>query len=466
MRKDQNIANQIDIYLLVMFLIMVAFGIVNIHSASNASFDVSVFDLSNNTGKQIMWLGVSLFIGLIIMVVDVKVIRFSVYPAYFIVLGLLLAVLFMPAINGQKSWFGYGGFGIQPAEFAKITTALVLADYLSKINVKLQNIQNVIVANMILILPGLLILMQPDAGTLVVFTSFLFVMYREGITYDPIIVRVINSYPSVRIKNTWIGSNFIPILFVVVILSLVTLTIRESEIIVPFTLIPLRGKYIIVLFIAVCFVLFYLIIQRIAGKRERPKLIALGLVSGILLSLLVIGVDFGFENLKDHQKDRIELALGLTEDPHGKDYNRYRAMSAVGSGGWTGKGYHNATVASPVLNHVPEQETDFIFCTLSEEWGFLGSFLLVLVFSTFLVRIIIVAERQKNVFSRIYAYSVAMVLFYHFAINIGMNIGLAPVIGIPLPFFSYGGSSLLSFSVMFFILLKLDSERFNMLSQE
>jgi rod shape determining protein RodA len=466
MRKDKNIAQQTDYLLLGIYLLMVVFGIVNIHSASNASFDVSIFDISNNTGKQIMWFGISLFIGLIIMVFDLRLVKASIYPSYLIVLVLLVAVLFMPPINGQKSWFGVGSFGIQPAEFAKITTALVLADYISKINVKLQNIQSVVLANMIIILPGILILLQPDAGTLVVFTAFLFVMYREGITYDPIIVRIINSYPGVRIKSTWIGSNFIPILFVVVILSLVTLTIRESEIIVPFTLIPMRGKFIIITVIAILFVLFYLISQRFIGKRERSKLLALGLVSGVLLSLLVLGVDFAFENLKEHQKDRIELALGLIEDPHGKDYNRYRAMSAVGSGRFNGKGYHNATVASPVLNHVPEQETDFIFCTLSEEWGFLGSFGLVLIFSTFLIRIIIIAERQKSTFSRVYAYAVAMVLFYHFSINIGMNIGLAPVIGIPLPFFSYGGSSLLSFSVMFFILLKLDSERGNILAGE
>jgi len=466
MRKDQNIAQQTDFLLLGLYLLMVGFGVVNIHSASNASFDVSIFDISNNTGKQLMWFGISLFIGLIIMVVDLRVIRATVYPAYLVVLLLLVAVLFMPAINGQKSWFGVGSFGIQPAEFAKITTALVLADYLSKINVKLQNIQSVVFANIIILIPGVLILLQPDAGTLVVFTSFLFVMYREGITYDPIIVRFINSYPGVRIKSTWIGSNFIPILFVVVILSLLTLTIRESEIFVPFTLIPLRGKFIIIAFIGIVFILYYLIIQRLVGKRDRPKILALGLVSGILLSLLVLGVDYGFENLKEHQKDRIELALGLEEDPHGKDYNRFRAMSAVGSGGFSGKGYHNATVASPVLNHVPEQETDFIFCTLSEEWGFLGSFGLVIIFSVFLIHIIIIAERQKSTFSRVYAYAVAMVLFYHFAINIGMNIGLAPVIGIPLPFFSYGGSSLLSFSVMFFILLKLDSERGNMLVGE
>lgn len=466
MRKDQSIKQKADWLLIALYFLMVGFGIVNIHSASNASFEISIFDINYNTGKQIMWLGISLFLALIILVLDVKILKSSVYVVYFLVLTLLVAVLFMPAINGQRSWLGFGGFGVQPAEFAKISTALVLADFVSKVNIKLQTIRDVLLANLILIIPGVLIMLQPDAGTLVVFTSFLFVMYREGITYDPIIVKLINSYPGVRIKQTWIGSNFIPILLIIIVLSLVTLSIRESEIILPFTMIPLGGKYIIITILAAIFILFYLVVQRVAQKRDKPKLIALAAVSAILLSVLVLGVDFAFENLKQHQKDRIELALGLIEDPHGKDYNRYRAMSAVGSGGLDGKGYHNATVASPVLNHVPEQETDFIFCTLSEEWGFFGSFGLVLIFTVFLIRIIIVAERQKAVFSRVYAYSVAMVLFYHFAINVGMNIGLAPVIGIPLPFFSYGGSSLLSFSVMFFILIKLDSERVNMLSSD
>lgn len=466
MRKDQSIKQKADWVLIGLYFIMVIFGIVNIHSASNASFDISVFDISHNTGKQIMWFGISLFVGLIILVVDIKILQGSVYPIYLIVLVLLVGVLFMPPINGQRSWFGAGGFGIQPAEFAKISTALLLAHFLSSVNIRLQTIKDVVVANMIIAIPGALIMLQPDAGTLVVFTAFLFVMYREGITYDPIIVKIINSYPGVRIKQTWIGSNFIPILLIVIVLSLVTLSIRESEIILPFTMIPLGGKYIIITVLVVIFLLFYLVVQRIAQKRDKAKLVALGAVSALLLSLLVLGVDFAFENLKQHQKDRIELALGLLEDPHGKDYNRYRAMSAVGSGGLNGKGYHNATVASPVLNHVPEQETDFIFCTLSEEWGFFGSAGLVFIFTVFLLRIIAIAERQKNVFSRVYAYSVAMVLFYHFAINIGMNIGLAPVIGIPLPFFSYGGSSLLSFSIMFFILLKLDSERVNMLASD
>ncbi len=466
MRIQDKIAPKVDYLLLALYFILVVFGIVNVHSASNVDISASIFDLSNNTGKQIMWLGISLFFGLILFVIDVKFIKYTVIPIYLIVLVLLVVVLFMPPINGQRSWLGVGSFGIQPAEFAKISTALLLADFLSKINPRLQSLRDLVLANMIIALPGILVLLQPDAGTLVVFTAYLFVLYREGVTYDPILVKIINFFPGVRIKGTWVGSNFIPILFVVIILSSVTLVIKDTEALMPFTNIPLAGKYILLLLIALIFLIFYLIVQQVIGKRDRAKLLALGFVSTILLSLLVLGVNYGFESLKTHQKDRIELALGLKEDPHGKDYNRFRAMSAVGSGRFSGKGYHNATVASPLLNHVPEQETDFIFCTLSEEWGFIGSFGLIIIFSIFLIRIIIVAERQKSTFARVYAYAVAMILFYHFSINIGMNIGLAPVIGIPLPFYSYGGSSLLSFSVMFFILLKLDSERANTLSAE
>ena len=466
MRGQEKIGEGVDIITVSIYVILVVFGIVTVHSASNIALDASIFDLNNNTGKQLMFLGISLFVGLIIFVLDVKLIKNLVIPIYLVVLVMLILVLFTPPIKGQRSWLGVGAFGIQPAEFAKISTALLLSSYLSKINVRLQSIKNVMLANIIIAIPGIFVLLQPDAGTLIVFTAFLFVLYREGITYDPILVKILNSFPGVKIKSTWVGSNFIPILFVVVILVLVTLVIKDTEVLMPFTNIPIQGKYLILLFIGTVFLVFYLIIQQLVGKRDRPKLIAFGFVSALLLSMIVLVTNFGFENLKTHQKDRIELALGLKEDPHGTDYNRYRAMSAVGSGRLSGKGYHNATVASPVLNHVPEQETDFIFCTLSEEWGFLGSFGLVLLFSILFIRIIIIAERQKSTFSRVYAYSVAMILFYHFAINIGMNIGLAPVIGIPLPFFSYGGSSLLSFSVLLFILIKLDSERSNILAWE
>ena len=459
MSRDYSLTKEMDWTMFTLYIVMVTLGIGNIYSASFNEDAPNLFDFTQNYGKQIIWTAISLFIGFIIFLLDSEFIRKSTSIIYGVVLILLILVLFTPPINGARSWFGIGGFGIQPSEFAKISTALALSAYVSTVNIKLQDKKSVFISNLLILVPMVLIVLQPDAGTLVVFTSFLFVLYREGITYDPLIVYVINQFPGVRIKKTLIGSNFIPILFIVIFLSIVTLLINENEVMIPFTYIPLKGVEIILFTIVILTILFVLIVQRFIQKRERSKLIALGIVSALFIGLLVFFVDFAFDKLKEHQKDRIELVLGLKEDPHGKDYNRFRAMSAVGSGGFNGKGYKEATLASPRSHHVPEQETDFIFCTLSEEWGFIGSIVVVILFLTFLIKTVQIAERQRSVYNRIYAYSVAMIFFYHFAINIGMNIGLVPVIGIPLPFFSYGGSSLLSFSVMVFILLKLDSER-------
>ena len=203
----------------------------------------------------------------------------------------------------------------------------------------------------------------------------------------------------------------------------------------------------------------FIFVRRFGSKRDRSRASIIIIIGLLLAGGLSFGVSKGFSGLAPHQKDRIELVLGLKQDPNGKDYNRNRAMAAVGSGGVLGKGYNKASVSSVESNHVPESETDFIFCPFAEEWGFLGSLFLIILYMFMLVRIIIIAERQRAAFNRIYAYCVGMILFYHFAINIGMNIGFAPVIGIPLPFFSYGGSSMMSFSIMMFILLKLDSQR-------
>jgi rod shape determining protein RodA len=208
----------------------------------------------------------------------------------------------------------------------------------------------------------------------------------------------------------------------------------------------------------------YLILRFISAKRDRKRVVTIVLIGFVLSVLISTSVNYGFQGLAKHQKERIELFLGIREDPDGDDYNRNRAMAAVGSGGLNGKGYKNASVASVESNHVPESETDFIFCPLAEEWGFFGSITVIGLFLFMLVRILTIAERQRSRFNRVYAYSVAMILFFHFAINLGMNIGFAPVIGIPLPFFSYGGSSMMSFSMMLFILLKLDSQRSHVLS--
>jgi rod shape determining protein RodA len=373
---------------------------------------------------------------------------------------MLVIVLFMPPVNGARAWLGIGSLGIQPAEFSKIGTGLLLARFISNVNVKQQTIQTVLIANAIILVPMVLILLQPDAGTFVVFTSFLFVMYREGITYDPLILKVVNIIPGVKFKQTWVGSHFIPILFVVVFLSLVTLLMSNEKI--SFDFLPgiiLSGYWSVILSLTIFALFLSFVFRFIASKRDRNRASLIVLIGYVLASFLSTVVNFGFQGLAEHQKDRIELFLGLKEDPDGEDYNRNRAMAAVGSGGMFGKGYNNASVASVESNHVPESETDFIFCPFAEEWGFFGTLILVSLYMFMLLRIVMIAERQRSAFNRVYAYMVAMILFYHFAINIGMNIGFAPVIGIPLPFFSYGGSSMMSFSMMMFILLKLDSQR-------
>jgi rod shape determining protein RodA len=370
----------------------------------------------------------------------------------------------MPAINGARAWIGIGSMGIQPAEFSKIASSLLIAKYISELSLKQQTIASVSRAIAIILVPMILILLQPDAGTFVVFTSFLFVMYREGLTFDPLILSIINKVPGFRFKYTWVGSHFIPILFVILFLSILTLLLQQEETDFYFLPFKVSGSMYVIFSLIILSIIGIAFIRQFGSKRDRSRVSAVILLGLVLGGGLSYTVDAGFGSLAPHQKDRIELFLGLREDPNGKDYNRNRAMAAVGSGGFFGKGYNKASVSSVESNHVPESETDFIFCPFAEEWGFIGTLFLVALYLFMLIRIIFIAERQRSSFNRIYAYCVAMILFYHFAINIGMSIGFAPVIGIPLPFFSYGGSSMMSFSIMIFILLKLDSQRKDVLS--
>jgi rod shape determining protein RodA len=421
----------------------------------------SIFNFSEKYGRQLFWIIFSLFLGLLVFLIDSDIYRRFAIPIYLSTLVLLVIVLFMPAVHGAHAWLGVGSFGVQPAEFAKISTSLLLAKYISGLTVKQQTTGTVLTASSILLIPMVLILLQPDAGTFVVFTSFLFVMYREGLTFDPILLNFVNAIPGVRYKETWVGSHFIPILFALVFLSIITLLLDS----VVFHVnifgwdLALSGSSGVIFGLVLIYALSWLLMQRFSTRRERSRMMVVLTLGLLIASTISFCVDKGFDMLRAHQKDRIELFLGLREDPNGDDYNRNRAMAAVGSGGFLGKGYREASVSSVRSNHVPESETDFIFCPFAEEWGFVGVVVLFGLYFFVLFRIIIIAERQRAAFNRIYAYCVAMILFYHFAINIGMNIGFAPVIGIPLPFFSYGGSSMMSFSVMLFILLKLDAQR-------
>lgn len=460
MRQGEKITSNIDWPLLSVFLILMLMGVATVYATAYNPEAPNLFDFSQKYGKQVVWLVVSLFLGLLVLLIDADIYRKFATPIYIFTIILLIVVLFMPPKFGARAWLGIGSLGIQPAEFAKIGTALLLARYISGVNIKLQNLQTVYIANLIILVPMVLILLQPDAGTFVVYTSFLFVMYREGITYDPLVLKLVNLIPGIKFKQTWVGSHFIPIMFAVVFLCLATLLVSNN--VITFSFLPgieIPGFVGVVLSL-VAFALFSLFFLRYIGsKRDRKNAIIIVSFGFVLCLLISTSVNYLFQNLARHQKERIELFLGLREDPDGDDYNRNRAMAAVGSGGLLGKGYNKASVSSVESNHVPESETDFIFCPFAEEWGFIGTFILVSLYMFMLFRIIIIAERQRSRFVRVYAYTVAMILFYHFAVNIGMDIGFAPVIGIPLPFFSYGGSSMMSFSMFMFILLKLDSQR-------
>lgn len=464
MRKTDSITGSIDWLLFSLVILLMGIGIATIYSVAYDPEHPSLFDFSQKYGKQIIWLGVSLFLGLLVFLIDTDIyVKFAV-PIYLVVIALLVVVLFMPPVHGARAWLGIGSMGIQPAEFAKIGTAILLARYISSLNPKQQSVGTTLIANLIILIPMALILLQPDAGTFVVFTSFLFVMYREGVTYDPIILKVVNLIPGIKFKETWVGSHFIPILFVMIFLSIITLIFSTTSIELPAFETELRGSYGVLFFLFVIMLIAYIIMRLIFPKREKRRALIIAVIAFLFLGGLSFAVDFGFQKLKSHQKERIELVLGLKEDPDGEDYNRNRAMAAVGSGGFVGKGYQNASVSSVRTNHVPESETDFIFCPYAEEWGFVGTLVLIAIYIVMMLRIIRIAERQRSKFNRVYAYSVAMILFYHFAINIGMNIEFAPVIGIPLPFMSYGGSSMMSFSILLFILLKLDSQRKDVLN--
>ena len=464
MRKNDSVITNIDWPLFISFILLIVFGMATIYSVAFNEEHPALFALSEKYGKQLLWLGISFFVGLIIFLIDANIYSKVAGPVYIVTLLLLVIVLFMPPINGARAWLGVGSMGVQPAEFAKIATALLLSKYISELVTKLQTTKTVLLACLIFFIPSFLVALQPDAGTLIVFSSFLFVMYREGLTFDPLILGVLNAIPGMKFKSTWLGSHFIPVLFVLLFLCVLTLALSNTTFhLWFFPKLLIQGSTGIILTLLVIAVVSLLFIRQFSVKRDRPRLLLVISLGFIITSGITFFVDTAFSSLARHQRDRIELVLGLKEDPDGRDYNRNRAMAAVGSGGALGKGYKEASVSSIKSNHVPESETDFIFCPFAEEWGFLGCIVLVFIYMFMLMRIIFIAERQRMAFNRIYAYCVAMILFYHFAINIGMNIGFSPVIGIPLPFFSYGGTSILSFCVLIFILLKLDSQRKDML---
>ena len=419
MRKAKNIFANIDNTSVFLYLILIVLGLINIYASQYNEDTAMIFDLSSRYGKQLLFIVVSSFIAFLILILDWKFFFTLSYFFYIAIIILLLGVLVIGGITGgATSWYEFGNFKFQPSEFAKFTTALALARYYNSLHSKRKSLQDKLKTYGIILLPFLLIILQNDLGTALVYAGFVLVLYREGLSGNILIFGLI-----------------------VALLFILTLLLNKLFLIGGLTLVA-----------AIIF---------LVSRRKKKEFI-------IIFSTLAIATTFIFsvnyifnDVLAAHQRKRINILLGKEFDPHGAGYNLIQSKIAIGSGGLSGKGYLNGTQTR--FDFVPEQSTDFIFCTIGEEWGFLGSLTFITVFIGLLIRIIFLAERQRSNFSRIYGYSVATILFMHFFINIGMTIGLVPVIGIPLPFISYGGSSLLGFTILLFIFLNLDSYRLQIL---
>jgi rod shape determining protein RodA len=439
MNKRENVAANFDRSILVMYLMLMFMGWANIYSAAYDPDHASILDQGKEYGKQAVWMGISLVLGACILMIRGKLIRESAYYIYAFVALLLASVLvFGKEVNGAKAWFGVGSFGIQPAEFAKFATALALSRYLSGLK-GLADMRSRVIATALILLPVALIMLQPDTGTALVSGAFILVLYREGLSGNVLLLAILAG-----------------------ILSVLSLILKETTFALPFTDRRLGGQWFLLILITVFALLAWLFVRNLVMKRLRKRLyayIAIGLVSS---AVFIGGVDFAFSKvLAKHQQDRILVMLGQMEDLQGLGYNVKQSQTAIGSGGFAGKGYLEGTLTK--FKYVPMQSTDFIFCTVGEEWGFLGTAFVVLLFTALILRIIQISDRQRSHFTRIYAYCVASIFFLHLMINVGMTIGLAPVIGIPLPFFSYGGSSMIAFTILLGILVRLDAERLSTL---
>ncbi len=415
MFDKKNILYNIDRQCLVIYLLLVLIGWVSIYAAVFDANHGSILDIDRNYGKQLLWIVTSFVLGSIILFVDAKFYSTFAYAFYIATMILLFIVLVVGrVVSGNQGWIDIGSFKLQPAEFAKFSTALALARYLSVSGIRMQSLSTKITSILIIGLPMGLILLQGDVGSAITYSAFILVMYREGLPGEILFFGALT-----------------------VAVFVLTLLLPQQLLLIGLGCIAVLLSY------------FF----------RKQKSYILMILFGLVFSVgVVFGVDHVFTNvLKPHHRDRINNLLGKEIDLKGTGYNVNQSKIAIGSGGFFGKGFMEGTQTK--YDFVPEQSTDFIFCTIGEEYGFLGSTIVIGLFIALLLRLLTLAERQRSNFSRIYGYGVAAIIFFHVAINIGMTIGLVPVIGIPLPFISYGGSSLWGFTILLFLMLKMDANR-------
>ncbi|MCQ2155635.1 MAG: rod shape-determining protein RodA [Bacteroidales bacterium] len=419
---ERGLKSSVDWRLVVCFLLIMLFGWVNIYAAVQSAEPSSIFDFSANSGKQAVWMGGALLLAtLILFVVTPKIWEALALPGYGIVILLLFAVRFLGTEHkGSLSWFSFGPISFQPAEISKITTSLFLAAVMSRQNFKLSDRRDFIKAALIIALPMLAIIFEKETGSALVYVGFMFVLYREGM-------------------SGWL----ITMVGMAILLFILRLTTS--------------WWVALCVLLAVCLLFLLPRLRRFRVLSQRREAVRNTILAFCAGAALILATGFIFNNvLQDHQRKRIEVLLGIVDDPRGLGYNVHQSMIAIGSGGFSGKGYLGGTQTT--FGFVPEQSTDFIFCTVGEEWGFLGCLAVIVLYSLLIFWIVEDADKARESFTRIYGYCLASCLFMHLFINIGMTIGLMPIIGIPLPLFSYGGSSLWAFTVMIFIFIALNRQ--------
>lgn len=475
--RNINIWSQIDKVVLLLYAVLVIWGWFSIYAASYNYDDISIFSLDGRAGKQLLWIGCAGVIIFAIMMTESRMFEAWAYPLYVLMMFILaLTILIAPNIKGSHSWIVIGPFSIQPAEFAKFAVSLALARFMSSYNFVLTRNWNLLKTVMLVLLPLGLIILQKETGTALVYVSLVLMLYREGMSGFILLAGVASityfvlamKYSTVIWGITPAGEFIVLTLILIVMIAMIyrlydrrgtlkiLLSITAVSAIIFATITIFRQiNWVYMLFTAIAANSIYAMILSI--KSNNPRILHSISVAAVSI-IFLFSVNYIFtEMLEPHQQMRIRVAFGMEDDPRGAGYNVNQSKIAIGSGGFFGKGYLSGTQTK--LKYVPEQDTDFIFCTIGEEMGFVGSVLLITLFVALIIRIITIAERQPGTFGRVYGYCVASILMFHLTINVGMVIGLCPVIGIPLPFFSYGGSSLWGFTILLFTLLRLDASR-------
>ena len=480
--KDNRLRS-LDWTTVVLYLMLGTMGWLAICGASYSYIETSVlefFALSERTGKQAMWIGVSIIVGIVLMFIDKRSYEFS---SRFIYVGLILlgilTIFISRDIKGSRSWITIGSFGIQPAEFMKFGTTLALATIMNKYGFSISRRSDFLKCLAIILLPLLVIICQKETGSALVYLSFFIVLYREGMTGMVLftaISAVVYFVVGIGYENVFfeelpvsVGHYAVTVLIQLFAIGMTAFWCKEKKTAITLlavnTVVSLIAYWIAVYLFSfnILYVQYFLLLTDIVyllirARIDKQKMHVWTTLFIIVSTLFFHSCDYVFNNvMKPHQKVRIEVLLGLKEDLAGAGYNVHQSKIAIGSGGFFGKGFLNGTQTK--LKYVPEQDTDFIFCTIGEEQGFAGSTFVLVVFIIFVLRLLRLAERQNDTFGRVYGYSLVSIFFFHFFINIGMVLGITPVIGIPLPFFSYGGSSFLGFSILLFSFLRIDADR-------